>query len=108
MTQATIVFLSRFEETTEDEIHQIIKTYGIKCSPEDPAPVKVLTDNMLTFLPIWTELVNYSLEQGNIDCLKSAVVLPHIKEMDEIMDKDMYKTDMRVFQEIPDFRKFTQ
>ena len=83
--------LTRFEETTEDEILQIITTYGIKCSPEDPAPVKVLKDNMLVFLPIWNELVNFSLEMGSIDCLKSAVVLPNIKQMDEIMDKDMYK-----------------
>ena len=59
--------LSRFEETTEDEILQMISTYGIKCSPEDPAPVKVLKDNMLVFLPIWNELVNFSLEMGSIE-----------------------------------------
>ena len=35
--------------------------------------------------------MNYSLEMGRINCLKSAVVLPHIKELDEIMDKDSYK-----------------
>ena len=83
--------LSSFERTSEEEIHEIISTYGVKCSPEDPVPVKVLKGNLETFIPIWTELVNYSLDMGTIDCLKSAVVLPHIKEMDEIMDRDLYK-----------------
>ena len=50
-----------------------------------------MKDNLQTFVPIWTELVNYSLEMGSVDCLKSAVILPHIKEMDEIMDKDNHK-----------------
>ena len=83
--------LSVFEKTTEAEIHQIVTDYGVKCSPEDPVPVKILKDNLQTFVPIWTELVNYSLEMGSVDCLKSAVILPHIKEMDEIMDKDSHK-----------------
>ena len=83
--------LTEFALTTEDEILQIVTTYGVKCSPEDPVPVKVIKDNLSTFIPIWTELVNYSLETDSLDCLKSAVVLPHIKELDEIMDRDMYK-----------------
>ena len=53
--------------------------------------MKVLKGNLDTFIPIWTELVNLSLEMGSVDCLKSAVVLPLIKELDEIMDKDIYK-----------------
>ena len=47
--------------------------------------------NLQLFIPIWTDLVNYSLEMGSVECLKSAVVLPHIKAMDEIMDTDLYK-----------------
>ena len=76
---------------TDEEIRHIIKTYGVKCSPEDPVPVKVLNENLDTFVPIWRELVNLSLETGSIDCLKSSAVLPTIKELDDLMDKDVFK-----------------
>ena len=83
--------LAEFEKTTEEEIQKIVTTFGLKCSPEDPVPANVLKGNLQTFVPIWNELVNYSLEVGSIDCLKSAIVLPLIKQLDEIMDKDQYK-----------------
>ena len=83
--------LTEFEPTTEEEILQIITTHGVKCSPEDPVPVKVLKENLKVFIPIWKELVNYSLEVGDVECLKSSAVIPLIKLLDEIMDKDIFK-----------------
>ena len=83
--------LSEFEETTEEEIQHIVNTYGVKCSPEDPVPVNVLKGSLDVFVPIWRDLVNLSLRTGSIECLKSSAVIPTIKEMDDIMDKDMYK-----------------
>ena len=34
----------RFKETTEEEIKEIVivNDYGVKCSPEDPAPTSLL------------------------------------------------------------------
>ena len=83
--------LSKFEPTSEEEILQILTTHRVKCSPEDPVPVKVLKENLKVFIPIWKELVNFSLEVGDVECLKSSAVLPLIKQMDDIMDKDILK-----------------
>ena len=87
-TEAT---LTEFEPVTTDEIRKFVVSFGVKCSPEDPIPVSILKANSDTFIPIWTELVNISLKQGSMDCLKNAVVIPLIKEMDAIMDKDNQK-----------------
>ena len=44
--------LDKFESATEDEIREIIGTYGINCSPEDPIPVSLIKNNLDTFIPI--------------------------------------------------------
>ena len=43
---ATIIPLAEFEQTTEEEISDIVTTYGVKYSPEDPVPVNVLKGNL--------------------------------------------------------------
>ena len=88
---SNVTRLFEFEKTTEDEIRHIVNTYGVKCSPEDPVPVNVLKGNLDVFIPIWKDLVNLSLDTGSIECLKSSAVLPTIKQLDELMDKDLYK-----------------
>ena len=80
--------LSTFDYTTEDEIKQIVSTHGLKCSPEDPVPVDLIKDHLIVFVPLWTKLVNLSPSESSIDCLKNAVVLPLIKHLDDLMDKD--------------------
>ena len=77
--------------TTPDEIRQLVLSYGIKCSPDGPIPSNVLKECIDTFIPIWTELVNISLTQGSMECLKGAILLPLIKDLDELMDKDSFK-----------------
>ena len=83
--------LSTFEITTNDEIQQTVLSYSVKCSSEDPIPADVIKRHMDLFVPIWTTLVNFSLSEGSMDCLKSAVVFPLFKEMNELMDKDNLK-----------------
>ena len=80
-----------FEPATEDEIRSLIMTHGIKCSPDDPIPAQFLKPLVDTFLPIWTELVNLSLEQGSMDCLKCGVLAPLIKDLDSSIDNDILK-----------------
>ena len=86
-----VTSLSNFEQSTPDEILQITTAYGIKCSPEDPIPAKLLKSHLVLFIPIWLQLVNISLEEGSMDCLKSAVILPLIKDLDAFMDNDILK-----------------
>ena len=83
--------LSVFESVSDDEIKEIIASFGVKCSPDDPIPAKVLSNHVDLFTPMWTQLVNLSLHEGTMDCLKNAVILPLIKEMDELMDRDALK-----------------
>ena len=80
--------LSVFEAATSDEIQQIVSSHGFKTSPEDPIPADILKDNSALFIPIWTKLVNLSLSEGGMECLKSAVVIPLLKELDDHMDRD--------------------
>ena len=83
--------MTQFEPATEEELQSIIKKYGIKCAPHDPIPANLLKSTYDVFVPIWLELVNLSLAQGSMDCLKSGVLLPLLKEMKEITDSDVYK-----------------
>ena len=87
----TGTILETFEPATEDEIRSIIMEYGIKCSPEDPVPTKLLNNCYETFIPIWLDLVNLSLSQGSMDFLKNAVLRPLIKELISLIDSDIYK-----------------
>ena len=84
--------LREFEPATEEEIREIVVEYGMKCSPEDPIPASLLKKTDLdVFIPIWTKLVNLSLGEGSMDCLKSGVLYPLIKQLDDITDKDNEK-----------------
>ena len=83
--------LYAYGPTTEDELRSIIQSYGINCSPEDPIPVSLLKPNADLFIPIWVDIVNLSLSQGNMDCLTNAVLLPLIKELDSLIDADVLK-----------------
>ena len=43
------------------------------------------------FIPIWVDIVNLSLSQGKMDCLTNAVLLPLVKELDNLIDADVVK-----------------
>ena len=83
--------LSVFNPTNVDEITNIIKSFGIKCSPDDPVPANLLSSDTETFIPFWVEIVNLSLETGSMGGLKNAVVIPLIKELTTLTDTDNFK-----------------
>ena len=66
-------------------------SFEIKCSPDDPLPASVLKENLDLFIPYWLEIVNLSLELGNMDNLKNAVIFPLIKELGSLVDKEIFK-----------------
>jgi len=84
-------FLDVFRPATLDDVQAIISKFGLKCSPEDPLPSKLLPSITDVLLPIWLELINLSLEQGSIECLKSAVILPLLKGLDSLLDPEIFK-----------------
>ena len=86
-----IIPLSEFEPATEDEIRQIVMSFGIKCSPADPIPASLLKENCDIFIPYWLEIVNLSLEVGSMDCLKDAIIVPLIKGLNSLVDKEQFK-----------------
>ena len=86
-----VIPLSDFEPATLDELRQIILSFGVKCSPEDPVPTSLLKKNIDLFIPYWLEIVNLSLEFGSMDSLKSAVIFPLIKELGSLVDKEQFK-----------------
>ena len=83
--------LYQFKPATQKEIKTIVTSFKIKCSPEDPIPAHLLKGNIDTFIPYWLDIVNLSLELGSMDCLKSAVILPLIKELGTLVDKENLK-----------------
>ena len=83
--------LFEFEPTNVEEVREIVMQHEIKCSPEDPVPVKLLSSSIDIFIPFWVDIVNLSLETGDMDGMKSAVVNPLIKELSSIVDTENFK-----------------
>ena len=84
-----LIKMSSFEPATLEEITSIAKSYGIKCSPEDPVPASLI--DIDTFAPFWLEIVNLSLEFGDMESLKIGVLLPAIKDLSSTVDAENYK-----------------
>ena len=84
-------FLYTFDPTSAEEVRNIVSAHGIKCSPEDPVPAKLLSANIDLFVPFWVEIVNLSLEYGDMDGLKSAVLIPLIKDLSSTVDREDFK-----------------
>ena len=83
-------YLSTFTPCTVEELKGIIKDSGIKCSPSDFLPSDLLKDNISTMLPVLCQLVNQSLETGCFDGLKTADIIPTLK--DQKLDPDDFKS----------------
>ena len=86
-----ISLLYEFIPATVEELKHIISAYKIKCSPEDPIPSFLLKENIDLFIPYWLDIVNLSLDVGSMDGLKSAVIIPLIKDLGSLVDKEIYK-----------------
>ena len=86
-----LIQMSKLEPATLEEIIEIARSYTIKCSPDDPVPASILKSCVDTFAPYWLEIVNLSLEIGDMEGLKSAVLIPLIKELSSAVDTDNFK-----------------
>ena len=97
--------LSVFEPTTEEELKEIIKSFGIKTSPEDPIPADVLNSVIDVALPCLMKLVNRSLSEGSMECVKSSVIDPTLKNLK--LDSDVNK-NYRPVNNLVFFSKLTE
>ena len=55
--------MDSFALTTQEELKQIIKEFGVKISSEDPLPIQILKSVIDVSFPCLTELVNKSLAE---------------------------------------------
>ena len=85
----SVRLLQAFEPVTEDEIHAIVLSYKVNCSPEDLIHAKLLSDNMDISVPYWIEIVNLYLSTGSMDGFKSAVITPLLKELEDFVDPEI-------------------
>ena len=63
----------------------------MSCSPEDPIGSFLLAENIDVFVPFWVEIVNLSQTTSRMDCLKSAVLIPRLKDLNSVVDIEHYK-----------------
>ena len=80
--------LTEFAPTSVEELREIVKDTGIKCSPSDPLPGNVVNGYIDILLPFWCKLVNVSLSTGSLDGVKQSDVTPLIKKPN--LDKDTF------------------
>ena len=73
-------FLNELKPTNSDELREILKDTGYKCSPADPLPPSIFKEYSETLLPILLQIVNFSLKSGNFDGLKLADIAPLLKD----------------------------
>ena len=71
--------LTEFQMTNEEELREILKSTTIKSCASDPVPASLMKENLDVFLPEICHLVNLSLSTGNMDGVKSALLVPLLK-----------------------------
>lgn len=97
--------LTSFEPTSVSELSSLIQDHGIKLSSADILPTSLVTENLDLFLPVWTQLINTSFKEGNMDGLKMAYIKPHLKDLN--LDADDYKS-YRPVSNLPFLSKLTE
>ena len=84
--------MTTFKLVTEAEVMTIIKEFGIKTSMEDPIPSKLLQSSIDVVLPVMTELINKSLQEGSVEGVKESVIDPLLKKTElDIDEKKNYR-----------------
>lgn len=81
--------LYEFAPTSEEEVLQMVKKYGVKASAEDPLPTEVLKVVVKDLLPLFTSLVNKSFSEGTMEGIKHSAIDPLLKKAD--LDVEIYK-----------------
>ena len=59
--------LTKFKTICENDLVGLIKEFGIKTSEEDPIPAMLLKFSKYILLPMYVELTNKSLSEGNME-----------------------------------------
>ena len=80
--------LSCFTPVSMDSLKEIIKDMTIKTSFDDPLPASLLKSSLDLLLPYILELVNLSLETGDITGLKESVITPILKKIN--LDSEVF------------------
>ena len=78
-----------FELLTIDELREVLQEMTIKTSFDDPIPAPVLKLVIESLLPYLLELVNLSLETGDISGLKESVIIPLLKKLN--LDSEQFR-----------------
>ena len=97
--------LNNFEYTTVEELHDLIKEYGVKTSVEDPIPAMLIKSTLDLMLPVYRNLINKSLSEGSMESLKSQVIDPLLKK--EGLDIDV-KNNYRPVNNLKFLSKLTE
>ena len=71
--------LTEFEPTNVEELKDILKSVNIKSCASDPIPASLMKENLEVFLPEICSLVNLSLSTGDMEGVKSALLVPLLK-----------------------------
>ena len=73
--------LSKFDLLSQEEVHDLIRTFKKKTCSLDPIPSKLVFECLDILLPVITKIINYSLEHGVFpSAWKSALVFPLLKK----------------------------
>ena len=78
-----------FRPASCDEVHSVIKEFGMKTSEEDPIPSALLSSSLDIVLPVFTDIINKSLKEGCMDGIKESVVTPLLKKSG--LDSEIFK-----------------
>ena len=75
------VGLTEFREMSEDQVKKLLNTSGMKSCMLDPMPASMLKNCIDILLPVFTKIINLSLETGSVPkSLKQAIIKPKLKK----------------------------
>ena len=81
--------MESFRVLSEKEVEKIMKSKGMKTSMEDPIPSRLMQPSIDILLPVFTKLVNQSLQEGSMEGIKESVLDPLLKKAG--LDIEEYK-----------------
>ena len=72
--------MNQFQIVTEEQVDKIIKERGIKTSMEDPIPSKLVQPSLDILTPVFTKIINKSLQEGSMEGIKESIIDPLLKK----------------------------
>ena len=73
--------MNTFRRVSMEQLRNILNDMTIKTSHEDPLPAPLVKTSIEVLLPYLHDLVNLSLETGNISVLKESAITPIYQEV---------------------------